>query len=726
MKTFLQAKQEFDDLYSSKQEFIANIPVNLTIWNSYKIKWKNNETNEEYYKWQFFYSLINSWLYQKDYIWCEVYFPKWNKNSAPIKFDWAIFDDVKWFDYYKSFYTKKDQESLDWLRKHLIAVIEFKKENSKDTETVYNQQLKPAMKESENNFCLWVLYDTERLYLFQKKNDLFLRLDEWFNLKWEKSSTKDLSLHLTDAYYKIPSFEQLEKQITKITIDRSKRTIDDLEIVTWVYSKQLTDWISYILKVMDKVWMKNQRWYEILIQILALKIFDEKRSQKPTRNLDFYKSDIETEKLNLLFYITKQERWNIDLWDDDVQTFVNRLRQLYNEASEEYHYILKRVDTATITWEDQSHIQVISEVVEQLQDYSFVKSHKTDLYQIVFYKFANEFSKADKWQFVTPIPLIDFLVQIVNPRSTERIIDPTVWIADFLSVSYVNSKSKLDDNNIYWVDNDEQMIMLAQLNMLLNWDWNSILKYKPDKWSITWKFGDWTNIKNDLVELKPNLHKNWDWDNWKDWTKLKKFDVVLTNPPFWDDRRFEPKTQTEKEIAEMYELWNVARNWNSIDLWVLFLENAYRILKENWRLGIIVSNSIASIDRWSKAREWLMSKMRIVALFDLPANVFADTWVNTTMIIAYKPNEKELLKLQETDYDIFVKDIKKVWYEVKTEKRVKFFNKLYKINDKTFEIEQDEEWNPLLDEDFTDIAKEFKEWCLWQEKTLQDLFIKSK
>lgn len=38
-----------------------------------------------------------------------------------------------------------------------------------------------------------------------------------------------------------------------------------------------------------------------------------------------------------------------------------------------------------------------------------------------------------------------------------------------------------------------------------------------------------------------------------------------------------------------------------------------------------------------KAREWFMDKMRIVALFDLPANVFADTGVNTTLVIAYKP-----------------------------------------------------------------------------------------
>ena len=55
----------------------------------------------------------------------------------------------------------------------------------------------------------------------------------------------------------------------------------------------------------------------------------------------------------------------------------------------------------------------------------------------------------------------------------------------------------------------------------------------------------------------------------------------------------------------MYELWNIARSGNWIDLGLVFLENAYRILKENGRMGIILSNSIASVDRWNTAREWL-------------------------------------------------------------------------------------------------------------------------
>ncbi len=719
MKTFLQAKQEFDQKYSNQKEFLAFLPVNLTVTKRCSIKDLYNKPNEEYYKWQFVYSLVYSGLYQKDNLGLEIYFPKGNKNSAPIKFDGAIFDDTSWFDVYKNWHERKNQDSLDWLRKHLIGVIEFKKEDSRNIETIYNQQLKPGIKESEREFCLGVLYDTEKLYLFQKSDNNVLRLDESFNSKGSKSTTKDLSLNLPDAYYKIPSFDQLQKRVTRIKIDRSKRTIDDLDIVTGVYSKQLTNGVSEILRVMDKVGMKSPRGYQILIQILALKIYDEKRSARIDTFLDFYKSDPEKEKIDLLFYITDKEKGFISLGDETIQNFILRLRTLYNEASSVYHHILRRDDTETINWKNESHIRIISEVVEQLQDYSFVKSQKTDLYQIVFYKFANEFSKAEKGQFITPLPLIEFLVQIVNPRSVEKVIDPTAGIADFLSVSYVNSDSKLDDRNIYGLDNDEDMVMLAQLNMLLNGDGNAVLRYKPDKGSILWKFDD----RDNLVALDPDLHGNGKWDNWKDQTKLKKFDVVLTNPPFGENRKYEPKNLQEKKIVEMYELWNVARSGNSIDLGLIFLENSYRILKDNGRIGIILSNSIASIDRWERARQWLIERMRIVALFDLPSNVFADTGVNTTLIIAYKPPEKELLKLKLENYQIFIKDIKRIGYEVRTSKRVKYFNPLYAIDENTFDIKVNQDGTPKLDEEFTETVKEFQDWCLGQEKILQNIFV---
>ena len=143
-------------------------------------------------------------------------------------------------------------------------------------------------------------------------------------------------------------------------------------------------------------------------------------------------------------------------------------------------------------------------------------------------------------------------------------------------------------------------------------------------------------------------------------------------------------------------------------------------------MGIVLSNSIASIDTHKIARQWLINKMRIVAIFDLPANVFAETGVNTSLIIAYKPSNGELEKLREQNYQVYFRGINKVGYEVKTSKRVKYFSPKYKINYNNFEIEIDKEGRALLDEEFTETVSDFRQWCLGQEEPLQDIFIKEK
>lgn len=611
---------------------------------------------------------------------------------------------------------------MEWLREHLIVSLEFKKEDNKNIADVWDKQLKAYLNESRRSFCLAVLYDTERLYLFRKHNNKFLRYSEEFNTKGEDSKTKELALHLPDPYVNIPSFNDVLEWTEAKTIDRSKRGINELDIISGVHSTQINDAMSSILRVMDKVGMVNQKGFEILIQILSLKIYDEKRNEKiAARFLDFY--------------ITEGERNFKSLADTPLQEFIKRYNDLRDEASGTYYRILK---DNPLNSKNENHLKVLIEVVYQFQDYSFVRSHKTDLYQLVFYKFATPFSKDANAQFVTPLPLIDFLVSIVNPRSGETVIDPTVGIADFLSVSYVNSNSKLDDNNIFGMDIDEQMVMLATLNMLLNGDGNAKIKSQAGYGSLLSKF----DHKGEVLELVPSMNQKGNWDNRPDENQLKKFDVVLTNPPFGEDRAFVPKDDKDLEMIQCYELWHLYSNKgdeqvevkkkkadkqaSKIDLGVVFLENAYRILKENGRMGIVISNSIASIDSHKIARKWLMDKMRIVAIFDLPANVFAETGVNTSIIVAYKPNEKELTKLKAENYEVFFKCIEKVGYEVKTSKRVKFFSPNYKINYENFEIEIDQEGRALLDEEFTNTILDFKKWCLKQEKSLQDIFIKVK
>lgn len=287
------------------------------------------------------------------------------------------------------------------------------------------------------------------------------------------------------------------------------------------------------------------------------------------------------------------------------------------------------------------------------------------------------------------------------------------------------------------MDIDGQMVMLATLNMLLNGDGNATIKAKSGYGSLLSKF----DCQGEIIELIPTTNQKGNWDDRPDTKQLKKFDVVLTNPPFGLDRAFTPKDNKDLELIQCYELWHlyghkvantsqkdkkISTPPRKIDLGVVFLENAYRILKENGRMGIVLSNSIVSTDTHKIARKWLMDKMRIVAMFDLPANVFAETGVNTSIIVAYKPNDKELIKLKEQNYSIFAKDIKKLGYEIKTSKRVKFFQPVYKINDKNFTIEIDQYGRALLDEEFTETIVDFKKWCAMQEKQLQDIFLKDK
>lgn len=706
---FWELKEKFNKDNKDTDYLDCFLPIHLTKGiKEYNIRNKKGNFNEQYYKWQFLHCFIASGLCSKDYIGVEINFPKGNKNSANIKIDAAIFDNKQWFEYYQILHTKKDGskwDALNWLKEHMLCAIEFKKEGSKDVKGVFNSQLKTYMNESSKENVFGILYDQERLYLFKSNGKEYSRLSDEFNL--EKKGKIEPTFEVPDAYQTLLSFDDMIAfNVDKINVaDFSHRCIDDLNIISKTDSKSLNEALYNILHTMDKNGLVNQRGYNILIQMLAIKIYDEKHDTN-----------------NLMFYINPDEEKFKTVDDDEIQDFIGRIKDIYTRAKASYVKILEEnYFDAT----NKSQLLTVIQIVKQFQNYSFIKSERNNLYQLVFHQFASQFSKADNAQFVTPLQIIDFIVDMVNPKHNESIIDPTVGIADFLSVSYVKSDGCLDDNNVYGMDIDEDMVKLATLNMLLNGDGNATIEAKSDGFgSIKSKFDEHGNI----IELLPKTDKqernyNGNWDN-RNGAKLKKFDIVLTNPPFGEARAWSP-SDSEKGIAECYELWN-RYNQTKIDLGVIFLENAVRILKEHGRMAIVLSNSIASIDAHTEARKWLCENMRITAIVDLPPNIFAEAGVATTIIFGYKATKTELEKLLADNYQVFSREIKKVGYEVKTKNKVKCFETQYKLNPETFEKEINPDGTAMLDEEFSDTIKEFKEWCNTQEDTLKKLFIGDK
>lgn len=735
-RSFAVAKAEFDEAHATADITRCIVPVNGKPRDVAGIRDVRAQASEEYYKWQFIYALVRSGLCPIDHIGAEVQFPK--GNSAPLRLDVAIFDDPEWVDHYNAFWQHRRSSNLEWLNEHLLAVFEFKK-NDKELEKVFTTQIKPAMREKEpaSAQVLGFYYASERLYLFQRRDGRYLRYNESLNQKGDLNKVGDLSLHLPDPYILIPSLAEIQKRVHRPSrLDRAKRGIGDLDPVTGIASMQMRTAFSNVLRALDKAGLVNQRGYSILLQTFTLKIFDEKRNQ-------------ERENRHLHFYITNSEAEFIHLTEKPVQEFIARMKALQDEAAGRYKNIMKDFQ---INWKDAGHINAVAAICREFQDFSFIRSAETDLYQLIFYNFANHFKRAEAAQFLTPLTIIDFIVTLVNPRGGEKIIDPCCGIGDFLSLAFVNSRRKapalwLNDKDIYGIDVDADMIRLATLNMLLNGDGEARLLEKPGRGSILSKFA--VGPTPELIDLIPGRNACGAWDNRPDNAQIQKFDVVLTNPPFGEDRAYRISTQADRDLIETYEVWHLIRQQQAsvedafqathsrgkggprgedrgreaIDLGIVFLENAYRLLSDEGRFGIVLSNSIASINRWARVREWLMERTRLVAFFDLPANVFAETGVNTSILIAYKPRPAELKRLTERGYNIFVRDIQRVGYEKRTSKRNVFFNPVFRINESTFEIRVDAEGNPVLDEEFSETRAEFRRWALGQEATLQRLFI---
>src|SRR5439155_4598660 len=148
MPNFSTAKAEFDQKHKNVKETNCLVPVRGKPHGPVTIRNAKGMPNEEYYKWQFLYALIQSGLYAKDYIGAEVHFPKGNKVSAPLKMDAAIFDSTEWLDHYNAYWKDRKPADLEWLNDHLLAVIEFKKDD-KEIEKVFTGQVKAAMREKE-------------------------------------------------------------------------------------------------------------------------------------------------------------------------------------------------------------------------------------------------------------------------------------------------------------------------------------------------------------------------------------------------------------------------------------------------------------------------------------------------------------------------------------------------------------------------------------------------
>lgn len=432
-----------------------------------------------------------------------------------------------------------------------------------------------------------------------------------------------------------------------------------------------------------------------IIKLLFIKIYDEK----------FPESEY------VRFGISEQEFSQI--MNGKNKSFRERIETLFNETKKEYQNIFS--ENEKLTLKDAT----LAFIVGQLQNYNLSNTN-ADIKGMAFQKFIFASQRGDRGQFLTPDPIIKLAVQILKPKSTEKILDPACGTGGFLieALKYVrkNKFSNIQDDEkrtqteydyashyIRGVEINPTIARVAKMNMILQNDGSSGINCFD---SLTW----------DNSSLKSKEEKDIKF-------KKEKYDIILTNPPFGSQGRI-----TNKNLLKNFELahkWvnknNSFAKTNTIQSSqvpdILFIERCLQLLKFGGKLAIVLPTGNLENKTLSYVRQYILDNAKLLAVISLPTATFIPhgTGIKADIIFLEKKTQDELEKLKEEDYDIFFSIIENIGYEGN-----KNGTPIYIKNDKG-ELKKDKKGNYVINEDITkvtDIYDTYLENTPFEEKDL--------
>ncbi len=238
-------------------------------------------------------------------------------------------------------------------------------------------------------------------------------------------------------------------------------------------------------------------------------------------------------------------------------------------------------------------------------------------------------------QFFTPHPAIAWLVEAIDLKPGEKVIDPACgpggflsYAARFLLRSGVDRKSV--SANLFGIEKDEYLSQLANAHIAMA---------TLEKANI---------FCADSIEKKDNKGNRLSLD------MEGQFDVVLANPPFGA----KIKTGSE-EVRKTFDLaykWKLDKKTGRIlktDILqtntppqILFIELCLKLLKPGGRMGIVVPESMISNSSTSYVVQYIRDNAQISAVCGMPESLFktsgkGGTHTKTCLLIATKSSKKK-------------------------------------------------------------------------------------
>ncbi len=672
------------------------------------IKNKDGNYSEEWYRARMVWALIESQMFPPENICVDFQIPKGSEGAKSLNPDMVVFKSDNWIKHYEKW--DKTSSVPEKLRESFLVLWEAK-DNPSKVETPVKKQLESAMEGYVGEQVFGVYFDNQDDVLIFKKEGTNPIKRYNPDKVIEGEGVEKLNLSNRDNLNDLPDFKKFLENTT-VADDVSQLNLNTNQPID---EDSFADLLEVINRMQDKLNVSQVQ--NLIVEFLTLKVSDEKDVKK--NNKEYFEFYIKPDE------ITKQGFGS--------QSFRNRIESLYKKTKDEYKsvfnprvfvYQKKGQDLVPLNGDDEKFLIGLIQIFQKKA--ILLETQNTSFNQIIFNNFGNNIEKAKEKQFFTPIPIVEAMVKMVNPQKNETICDPCSGICDFLAMAFRHIyKDELGEmpeaEKFYAFDKDNKIMKLAELNLVLNGDGNANIKIMN---SISDKLLLDGNFKE--IDFTADSYNKEDWSNKNDENKNpRKYNIIITNPPFGKGRNLktgsEGKWDIPKKTMELYETWEVSGKPLSMDMGVIFLENAYKLLEDGGRMAIVVSNSIAGVSEWKKVREWFMSRMRIVAIFDLPAGTFGETEVSTTVIVAYKPKINEMQILQK-DYELYIKEIEHVGYTVKIEDRIVIMSPDFVINEDNFKRVTDSKGNYKRLTDLPELVNGFYNWLQENKHKYKEIY----
>ncbi len=395
---------------------------------------------------------------------------------------------------------------------------------------------------------------------------------------------------LRDTIYQIPKEGETLESINKLTKGGLKPA-SNLKLIF----KRILNTLYTNTNISRREKLGNE-----MIRIIFCKIYDEQ------------------------YHINAIPKFRIEHDDNEFTAVSERINKLFESVKRDLVQEGVFDENERITLEPKS----IAYVVGELQIYSLLGTDK-DVVGDAFEVFAESKLVGEKGEFFTPREVVKTAVQIIDPQPDELICDPACGSGGFLIYALEHIWSIMGQDT-KWKGMAKDEMNLAKKEMAKRTIYG--IDKEIDLVKITKAYMSIIGDGKSNIAQQNSLHRADDFEGFAkhlfvEDNKFRKFDVILTNPPFGSKNT--KVLESECKYFDLGHKWKQDGNKFIKTTEVkktppqeLFIELCLNMLKDKGRLAIVLPETYFHAPSKKFIVDYIKQGNNIKYVIDLPHNTF--------------------------------------------------------------------------------------------------------